>query len=122
MNRRIVTEMVDMKLGINSMKKKLSSNHNGSAKTGPKGVSKRRNSMPISTEEVLHIPFPQAGCTNKSSKEGKPSNNKKCTRNAACGPTQPEVPISPYRKNQRRAIKIGIDNGKPFKWNIKSLE
>lgn len=30
MNRRIVTEMVDMKLGINTIKKKLSYNHNSS--------------------------------------------------------------------------------------------
>lgn len=68
MNRGIVTEMVEMKLGINTIKKKLSSNHNSSAKTGHKEVSKRRSSMRISTEEVLYIPLPQASCTNKSSK------------------------------------------------------
>lgn len=68
MNRRIGTEIVDIKLGINTIKKKLSSNHNSNEKTSHKGVSKRRNSVRISTEEVIYIPLPQASCTNKSAK------------------------------------------------------
>lgn len=68
MNRRIVTEIVDMKIGIDMIKKKLSSNHTSIAKPGNKDLSKRRSSMRISTEEVLYVPIPQGSCTNKSSK------------------------------------------------------
>lgn len=67
-NKRIVTEIVDIKLGINTIKKKLSSKHNSIEKANHKEVLKRRNSMRISTQEIMYIPFPQTSCTNKSAK------------------------------------------------------